>query len=97
MEEEGVPTAKGFTFANAVRTLRSRGIIDPTLSALLDEFGSVLENRQHNLMSSPSVMAALGAIVHALVGIQHAQDRKLKARELLKPLKAVDWSRGKPW
>lgn len=66
-------------------------------AALADEFGSVLENRQHNLMSSPSVMAALGAVGHVLVGIPHAQDRKLRARELLRPLKAVNWSRGKTW
>jgi DGQHR domain-containing protein len=65
--------------------------------ALASEFGHILENRQHCLMSSPSVMAALGAIGHALVSIPDGQDRKLKARELLKPLKNVNWARDKTW
>jgi hypothetical protein len=42
-------------------------------------------------------MAALGAMGHALVGISDAQDRKLKAHELLRSIKTVNWSRDKTW
>jgi DNA sulfur modification protein DndB len=67
------------------------------LSALSSEFGHIFENRQKHLMSSPSVMAALGAMGHALVEIGDAQDRKLRARELIKSIKDVNWSRDKTW
>lgn len=67
------------------------------LGALAGEFGHIFENRQKYLMSSPSVMAALGAIGNALIGISDSQDRKLKARELLRSIKAVNWSRDKTW
>jgi DGQHR domain-containing protein len=66
-------------------------------AALSAEFGHILENRQQYLMSSPSVMAALGAIGHSLVEVEDPQERKLRARELLKPLKKVNWSRDKTW
>jgi len=67
------------------------------LGAIASEFGHIFENRQKYLMSSPSVMAALGAMGHTLVEIGDAQDRKLKGRELLKTIKAVNWSRDKIW
>lgn len=66
-------------------------------SAIAAEFGHILENRQQCLMSSPSVMAALGAIGQVLVEIPDPQERKQKARELLKSLKKVNWSRDRTW
>jgi DGQHR domain-containing protein len=67
------------------------------LSALASEYGYILENRQEHLMSSSSVMAALGAMGHVLVPIEDPHERKVKARELLKSLKAVNWARDKTW
>ena len=42
-------------------------------------------------------MAALGAIGSPLVRIADAQDRTLKARELVRTLTAVNWARDKTW
>jgi DNA sulfur modification protein DndB len=65
--------------------------------ALAGEFGHIFENRQKYLMSAPAVMAALGAMGHPLVEIADPQGRKLKARDLVRSLKAVNWSRDKTW
>ena len=42
-------------------------------------------------------MAALGAIGNPLVHIEDAQDRALKARELVHTLRSVNWTRDKTW
>jgi DNA-sulfur modification-associated len=66
-------------------------------SALSAHFGPILENRELYLMSSPSVMAALGAIGHVLVDCEDPNERRSQVQELLTPLKTVNWSRNKTW
>lgn len=65
--------------------------------AFTDAFGPALENRAQSLASSPTAMAAIGAIGNPLIHIADPQDRKLKARELLKSLAGVNWTRDKTW
>jgi len=65
--------------------------------AFTDAFGPALENREQALASSPTAMAAIGAIGQPLIHISDPQDRKLKARELLKSLEGVNWGRDKTW
>ena len=66
-------------------------------AAFTDAFGPALANRAQSLASSPTAMAALGAVGNPLVHIEDAQDRALKARELVQSLRSVDWSRDKTW
>lgn len=66
-------------------------------SALTDAFGPAFENREQSLASSPTAMAALGAIGHPLVHIADADARTQKARELVQTLTSVNWSRDKTW
>jgi DNA sulfur modification protein DndB len=64
---------------------------------LTEVFGSAFENREHSLASSPTAMAALGAIGNPLIHISNPQDRLTKARDIIKTLSNVDWSRGQTW
>lgn len=66
-------------------------------SALTDVFGPAFENRDQSLASSPTAMAALGAIGHPLIHITDAKDRASKARELVYGLSDVNWARDKTW
>ncbi len=66
-------------------------------TALADAFGPAFENREHSLASSPTAMAALGAVGNPLTGIADPRDRALKARELVKTLAGVNWARDKTW
>jgi DNA sulfur modification protein DndB len=65
--------------------------------ALTDTFGPALENRDQSLASSPTAMAALGAIGNPLVHITDPKDRALKARELVRSISTVNWTRDKTW
>ena len=65
--------------------------------ALTEAFGPAFANRDQSLASSPTAMAALGAIGNPLVHIEDAQDRALKARELVHTLRSVNWTRDKTW
>jgi DGQHR domain-containing protein len=67
------------------------------LTALTARFKHILENRVQYLMSSPSVMAALGALGHELVDIEDADARRLKIAQLLQSISTVNWSRDKTW
>src|SRR5262249_17182169 len=62
-----------------------------------DAFGPAIENRLQTLASSPTAMAAIGAVGHPLIHISDPQDRQLKARELVKSLSNVNWARDKTW
>ena len=66
-------------------------------TALTDAFGPAFENRDQSLASSPTAMAALGAIGHPLIHITDAQGRAHKARELVYGLSGVNWARDKTW
>ena len=67
------------------------------LTALTAKFNHILENRVQYLMSSPSVMAALGALGHELVDIEDVDARRLKIAQLLQSISTVNWSRDKTW
>jgi|SRR5580704_1698120 DGQHR domain-containing protein len=66
-------------------------------TALTDAFGPAFENRDLSLASSPTAMAALGAIGNPLVHIVEPKDRAFKAHELVTRLVGVNWSRDKTW
>ncbi|SDG87493.1 DNA sulfur modification protein DndB [Bradyrhizobium sp. Rc2d] len=66
-------------------------------NALTEAYGPALENREHSLASSPTAMAALGAVGHPLVNVADPKDRALKARELVNSLSGVNWTRDKTW
>jgi DNA sulfur modification protein DndB len=65
--------------------------------ALTEAFGPAFENRDQSLASSPTAMAALGAIGHPLIHVADPKDRALKARELVLGLTTVNWGRDKTW
>jgi DNA sulfur modification protein DndB len=67
------------------------------LSALTSAYGPTLENRDRNLMSSPTVMAALGALGNPLIHVDDPTERGFKARELIKSLSGINWSRDRTW
>ena len=56
-----------------------------------------MEDRDGKLASSPSVLAAIGAMGHDLLHIEDADQRVAVKAALIKKLRAVDWSRGKHW
>jgi DGQHR domain-containing protein len=66
-------------------------------TALTDNFRPAFENRDQSLASSPTAMAALGAIGHPLVQMADPRDRALKVHELVRGLTAVNWTRDKTW
>jgi DGQHR domain-containing protein len=65
--------------------------------ALSDIIGPALEDRINKLASSPSVLAALGAIGQQIVAITDPVMRQAKSRQLAEELKSVNWERGKAW
>lgn len=66
-------------------------------SSLSAAVGPALEDRENKLASSPSVLAALGAVGHQLVAISDPIARKSRADDLANALKAINWERGKHW
>ena len=66
-------------------------------TALSDGIGPALEDRVNKLASSPSVLAALGAIGHQVVAIYDPAIRQAKCRQLAEALRPVSWERGKAW
>jgi DGQHR domain-containing protein len=65
--------------------------------ALSDAIGPALEDRVNKLASSPTVLAALGAIGQQVVTITDPVMRQAKCRQLAEVLKSVNWERGKAW
>ncbi len=59
--------------------------------------GPAMENRAQTLASSSSVMAAIGAMGHALVDISEPTERALICSRLVDQLRTVRWEKGKPW
>jgi DNA sulfur modification protein DndB len=67
------------------------------LQAVADAIGPAMEDRDGKLASSPSVLAAIGAMGHELLHIEDVDQRGAVKSALVKKLRAVDWSRGKHW
>jgi DGQHR domain-containing protein len=65
--------------------------------ALADAIGPALEDRVNKLASSPSVIAALGAIGQQAAAITDPVMREAKCRQMAAELKSVNWERGKAW
>jgi DNA sulfur modification protein DndB len=65
--------------------------------ALSDAIGPALEDRVNKLASSPTVLAALGAIGQQAVAIIDPVMRQAKCRQLAESLKSVNWERGRAW
>lgn len=80
---------------NEVESIR-RAAID-WFKAVSDAIGPAFEDRDHKLASSPSVLAALGAMGHTLVSVTDADLRSARAEQLAKSLADVRWERGKEW
>lgn len=72
-------------------------VAEEWFTALTNEFGAAMEDRETKLASAPSVLSALGAIGHDLVNIEDAELRKRKIDELIGSLRNVDWRRSKHW
>lgn len=65
--------------------------------AVTDALGPAMEDRENKLASSPSVLAAIGAMGHGLMHITNDVTREPTLAKLIAQLKEVDWSRGKHW
>jgi DNA sulfur modification protein DndB len=65
--------------------------------ALARVIGPAMENRSQTLASSSSIMAALGAMGHALVDVGDDAQRRDLCKELVEQLRAVRWEKGKAW
>ena len=67
------------------------------LQGVTDAIGPAMEDREGKLASSPSVLAAIGAMGHELLHIDDPDQRDIVRASLIKKLRDVDWSRGKHW
>jgi DGQHR domain-containing protein len=65
--------------------------------ALSDAIGPALEDRVNKLASSPTVLAALGAIGQQVVATTDPVMRQARCKQLAEGLKSVNWERGKAW
>ena len=74
-----------------------RGVAVDWFSALSEALGPLMLDRENNIISSPAVLAALGAVGNEALHITDSDARKNKCRELADELKAVNWMRGKTW
>lgn len=76
---------------------RLRKVAIEWFSALTAALGPAMEDRENKLASSPSILAALGAMGHELIQIQNATEREQRRDELVDRLRQVDWRRGRHW
>jgi DNA-sulfur modification-associated len=61
-------------------------------------FGGQMEDREGSVMTSPTVLAAVGAVGHELLNYaDDANGRRTKQEELLGRLGQVDWTKGEAW
>lgn len=65
--------------------------------AVTDTLGPAMEDRENKLASSPSVLAAIGAMGHELLNIENSEQREVARSALMRKLREVDWNRGKHW
>jgi len=64
--------------------------------AVAEAIGPAIEDRDAKLASAPSVLAAIGAMGHAIVGLE-GSERALKLTHQIALLREVDWTRDKHW
>jgi DGQHR domain-containing protein len=62
--------------------------------AVADAIGPAIELREQSVASAPAVLAAIGAMGHALVNVP---SRQSEMKKLIDELKAVDWDKGEHW
>ena len=67
------------------------------LQAVTEAIGPAMEDRENKLASSPSVLAAIGAMGHELLHTHDPKERAEMTAELVERLRQVDWRRGKHW
>ncbi|HEX9945927.1 MAG TPA: DNA sulfur modification protein DndB [Allosphingosinicella sp.] len=65
--------------------------------AVSEAIGPAMEDRENKLASSPSVLAAIGAVGHELIHAEEAGQRGSIRTQLIERLREVDWTRGKHW
>jgi DGQHR domain-containing protein len=65
--------------------------------AATEAIGPAMEDREGKLASSPSVLAAIGAMGHDLLHLDDPAQRESAKGALIRKLRTVDWSRGKHW
>jgi DGQHR domain-containing protein len=65
--------------------------------AVTNAIGPAIEDREHKLAGAPAVLAAIGAMGNELIGIEDADAREARAKELATKLSNVSWERGKRW
>lgn len=65
--------------------------------AVSDAIGPAMQDRENKLASTPSVLAAIGALGSPLVGIVDADERRARALQLSATLANVSWERSKRW
>ena len=65
--------------------------------AVAEAIGPAMEDRENKLASSPSVLAAIGAVGHELLHIDEDERRETMRAALIQRLREVDWSRSKHW
>ncbi len=65
-------------------------------SALVDAFAQPMQNRESCIVSSPSVMVALGALAHPWLALDD-ETRLDKQRARVRLLREINWFRGEHW
>ena len=65
--------------------------------AVVQVIGPAIEDREHKLASTPSVLAAIGALGNPLVAITDPAERRNRAEQLSQTLANVNWERSKRW
>jgi hypothetical protein len=61
-------------------------------------FGGQMEDGEGSVMTSPTVLAAVGAVGHELLNYADGTNgRRTKQEELLSRLGQVDWTKGEAW
>ncbi len=65
--------------------------------SVAEAIGPAMEDRENKLASSPSVLAAIGAVGHELVHVDDPSHRADLRAQLIERLREVDWTRAKHW
>lgn len=67
------------------------------LGAVCEALGPVIEDREHQLVAAPAVLAAIGAMGHVLLDEDNPEVRQKNLAAQVDKLRNVDWSRGPQW
>lgn len=63
-------------------------------TAVSDAIGPAIELREQSVAAAPAVLAAIGAMGHALV---NSPNRQQEMRKMIDELKSIDWDKGEHW